>query len=62
MFPYINRLHDILKDQNPFPLIRMPLPVDGGDGHRSGNVGRGWPKIACVSPMDIPATKWQAGA
>ena len=25
MFPYINRLHDILKDQNPFPLIRMPL-------------------------------------
>ena len=26
MFPYINRLHDILKDQDPFPLIRMPLP------------------------------------
>ena len=25
MFPYINLLHDILKDQGPFPLIRMPL-------------------------------------
>ncbi len=25
MFPYINRLHDILKDQDSFPLIRMPL-------------------------------------
>ena len=25
MFPYINLLHDILKDQDPFPLIRMPL-------------------------------------
>ena len=30
MFPYINRLHDILKDQDPFPLIRMPLPSDQG--------------------------------
>ena len=27
IFPYINRLHDILKDQDPFPLIRMPLTV-----------------------------------
>ena len=25
MFPYINWLHDILKDQDSFPLIRMPL-------------------------------------
>ena len=25
MFPYINLLHDILKDRDPFPLIRMPL-------------------------------------
>ena len=31
MFPYIKRLHDILKDQDPFPLIRMPLGVEGGD-------------------------------
>ena len=34
-------------------------PIDSGDEHRSGNVG---PKMACVSPMDIPATPWQAGA
>ena len=24
MFPYINLLHDILKDWDPFPFIRMP--------------------------------------
>ena len=30
MFLYINLLHDILKDQNPFPLIRMPLPIWAG--------------------------------
>ena len=31
MFLYINRLHDILKDQGPFPLIRMPLVERRGD-------------------------------
>ncbi len=33
MFQYINRLHDILKDQDPFPLIRMPLSVHRAQGH-----------------------------
>ena len=33
MFPYINRLHDILKDQDPFPLIRMPLPRTRKSGY-----------------------------
>ena len=29
MFPYINRLHDILKDRDPFPFIRMPSQPPG---------------------------------
>ncbi len=29
MFPYINLLHDILTDQNPFPFIRMPSQPPG---------------------------------
>ena len=29
MFPYINLLHDILKDQDPFPFIRMPSQPPG---------------------------------
>ena len=29
MFPYINLLHDILKDRNPFPFIRMPSQPPG---------------------------------
>ena len=36
MFPYINLLHEILKDQNPFPLIRMPLGGVGDNGLASG--------------------------
>ena len=29
MFPYINRLHDILKDRDPFPFTRMPSQPPG---------------------------------
>ncbi len=29
MFPYINRLHGILKDRDPFPFIRMPSQPPG---------------------------------
>ena len=29
MFPYINLLHDILKDRDPFPFIRMPSQPPG---------------------------------
>ncbi len=36
MFPYINRLHNILKDQDPFPLIRMPLDGERGPSGADG--------------------------
>ena len=42
MFPYINLLHDILKDRDPFPLIRMPLvrdPAVEADGFGSALQG-----------------------
>ena len=59
MFPYINRLHDILKDRDPFPFIRMPSQPPGRNlptvGNRSGLVktrtqGRAIGASAACSP------------
>ena len=52
MFPYINRLHDILKDQNPFPLIRMPLLPPPGSMH-----GFGCSASRCPAGRTVAVTK-----
>ena len=51
MFPYINRLHDILKDQESFPLIRMPLHVRRV--HLSGTDLRKDQKFSVNTPMSM---------
>ena len=61
MFPYINLLHDILKDQDPFPLIRM-LSHAHPVAHQTCGFRRLHTCLSTFASLDFPRNRLLARA